>query len=99
MHVADNKNESIWKMPETVKILWTFFDITWVGLGGVSLLNTFFQSVNEVEKMIVFLMFVAMGIFRMIKMHHMNEEKRLNNQHKKIEIEKLKNGNKRAKKP
>lgn len=96
MHSLSSSKRS--EMPEIKFIAWIIFDVTWVGLGGVSLLNTFFASVNEIEKIIIFLMFIGMGIFRMIKMHHMNEEKRLNNQQKKIEIEQMKNGNKRAKK-
>jgi hypothetical protein len=78
------------EMPEIKFIAWIIFDVTWVGLGGVSLLNTFFASVDQFEKIVIFLMFIAMGIFRMIKMHHSNEEKRLTNEQLKLDIKKQK---------
>lgn len=76
------------EMPETVKILWLVFDVTWLGLGGISFLNTFLAYVNDIERLIVFLLFICMGIFRLIKMHHSNEEKRLANEDKRLDIEK-----------
>ncbi len=96
MHHITSKNNS--EMPEMKFILWVAYDITWFGLGGLSLLNTLFQNVDEIEKVIIFLMFMGMGIFRMIKMYHTNEEKRLNNEQLKLDIEKRKREmNKRSK--
>lgn len=88
MHSAGYSKRS--EMPEIKLIAWIIFDVTWVGLGGISLLNTVLTATNEVEKIIIFLMFVAMGVFRMIKMHHSNEEKRLTNEQLKLDIKRRK---------
>lgn len=98
MHLIDNSNEHITKMPEVKLILWIVYDVTWAGMGVVSFLNTIWLNVNEAEKIIIFLLFVIMGVYRIINLHHETEKKRLDNQQKKIEIDKLKNGNRRVKK-
>lgn len=90
MHVINRENEHIWKMPEVKFILWLVYDITWIGLGGVSLVNVFWENVNDIEKIVIFLLFAIMAIYRIAGLHQDIKKKRLDNEARRIEIEKMK---------
>lgn len=78
MHSIDYKEQ--FKMPETKLILWIVYDIFMVGFGGISLLNSFMVHVNDVEKVIIFLLFLTMGLYRIRILHHASKRKKLENE-------------------
>lgn len=78
------------RMQEGKLILWLIYDIFTVGMGSVSLLNSFLIQVNDAEKIIVFLLFVTMAGYRIRILHHASKRKRLENKEYELEIEERK---------
>lgn len=78
MHSIRYKEEL--KMPETKIILWIIYDIFMVGFGGISFLNSFMVHVSDIERIIVFLVFLTMGLYRIRILHHTSKRKKLENE-------------------
>ena len=78
MHTVSYKEEL--KMPETKLILWIVYDIFMFGTGGISLLNSFLANVDNAEKVVIFLIFATMGLYRIRILHHSSKRKRLENE-------------------
>lgn len=98
MHSVRYKEK--FEMPETKIILWIVYDIFMVGFGGISLLNSFMLHVSDVERVIVFLVFLTMGLYRIRILHHTSKRKKLENESMQMDnqIKKSKlNGTKKPK--
>jgi len=74
------------------------YDVFWAGFGGISFLNTFFEHVNDVERVIIFIIFLIMSVIRIINLLQKNSEKkediikkRQDNEAHRIEIENMRN--------
>lgn len=78
MHSVSYQEKS--KMPETKLILWFVYDVFLVGFGGITLLNSLFVHIADIERIIVFMIFATMGIYRIRILHHSSKRKRLENE-------------------
>ena len=84
MHHHNINNNS--KVSEIKVIMWLFYDVTMLGVGGYTLVNTFADNVNMVEKIVLFLASMIFFAYRIYILHLDAEKKRMDNREQKREI-------------
>lgn len=76
------------KMQEFKLIVW-LYDITTVGLGSYSLMISFIDGINFVEKLFIFLAFLTLAIYRISILHEERAKKKMDNEARRMELDKM----------
>lgn len=84
-------------MPEIKAIVWLFYDITMLGVGGYTFANTFAENVNVVEKILLFIASMIFFIYRITILHEDRRKKKIENDHADIDLDERRKKLKRMK--
>jgi len=87
-------------MPEIkyiVQLLWGFYDVTTVSIGGYSLMISFIEGINMVEKIVICLAFLILAGYRISILHEERVKKKMDNEAQRMELEKMREEHNRLK--
>jgi hypothetical protein len=79
---TDNNN----KVPEIKVIMWLFYDITMLGMGGYTFANFFIDNVNIIEKTILFMASMVFFGYRIYILHLDAEKKKMDNKSQRHDL-------------
>lgn len=78
------------KMPEVKGIIWLFYDITMLGVGGYTLSGFFEKNINAIEQFILFLFSSLFFGYRISILHQDRRKKKIENDTAAIDLAKKK---------